>query len=399
MSSIKRYSYRQLLTKIFERRSRDHLVPELPAELLNSQWTADPSEDASVSFDLIPETVVFTTSGSTGKPKRVRKSRFQIALEAEAVSAVVSQGSSTPDEVISFAPPNHAFGFLCGIALSLRFGIPFTYNSADAGIPAASDGLSSSLILALPASFRALEKSEPAFASRQRAAIVQSAGPASPRYAETIEALQPNGVEGFEIYGSSEAGAIGHRRTDVTPHAWTLFEDIELLPPCDTSGTPSEMIVAGPRCAQALQGNSTDVFRPNQTSSVRTGDIVRFVGDRQFALVGRLDRVIQINGLNTDLDVLQHRLSHNFEEVDFFVEKQLDGLRGHGFVVHFFCRGSSARVERVRREIAYIVSENYPKNVYPSKIQFWSAPLRRSHSGKIVGLPVTSPVDARIDVL
>ncbi|MDH1270480.1 AMP-binding protein [Rhizobium pusense] len=399
MSSIRRYSYHEILAAIFDTSSNDRLVPELPAELLKTQWSVNPREDSSVSFDLIPETVVFTTSGSTGKPKSVRKSRFQIALEAEAVSEVVVQGSSTPDEVISFAPPNHAFGFLCGIALSLRFGIPFTYNSVDAAIPVAGDGINSSLILALPASFRTLEKSEHAFTSRHRTVVVQSAGPASPRYAETIEALQPNGVEGFEIYGSSEAGAIGHRRTDVAPHAWTLFDDIELLPPCDTGGAPSEMIVGGPRCTQVQQDSDMGGFRSNQSPSVRTGDIVRFVGDRRFALVGRLDRVIQINGLNTDLDVLQHRLSLNFEEVDFFVEKQLDALRGHGFVVHFFCKGSTAYVERMRREIAYIVGENYPKHVYPSKIQFWSAPLRRSHSGKIIGLPITSPADARIDVL
>ncbi|MCE6076398.1 AMP-binding protein [Agrobacterium vitis] len=399
MPMIRRYSNEEFLTVLLDTNSGGRLVPELPAELSNSQWAVDSNGDGFASFELIPETIVFTTSGSTGKPKNVRKSRDQIAREAEAVLGVVSHGTSRPDEVISFAPPNHAFGFLCGFALSLRLGVPFTYNPINAGIPPAGVGINSSLVLALPASFRALEKSEDAFTSRSRTAILQSAGPASPRYAATIEALRTKSVEGFEIYGSTEAGAIAHRRTDVAPNAWTLFNDIELLPSGDVSGVTSEMIVSGPRCAFESQEGNVDILRSNQSLSVRTGDIARFTGQRQFALVGRLDRVIQINGVNTDLDVLQQQLTHYFQDVDFYVEKKTDDLRGHGFVVHFFCGGTGGHVERIKQEVAYIVSEAYPKSIYPSKIELSREPFRRSPSGKVLGLPRSQFSGARIDVL
>ncbi|NTJ36461.1 AMP-binding protein [Agrobacterium rhizogenes] len=343
-------------------------------------------------FSKLPSTMYFSTSGSTGTPKIIAKTLRQVDLEVAAVSGYLP---APPNEVISFAPVNHAFGFFCGLALALRRGIPYQYRPISSGIGPITPPERNLLILALPAAYKAIERDRDKLSGNEHTTILQSGGPISTAYVDTVIDVANLAVEGVEIYGSTETGAIAHRRTSLFPNDWELFSDVEVLPNRTETDLLTELIVSGPRCVQPRTASAKAIM--NGLPHIRTGDLVRFTEERQFTLCGRLDRVIQINGANTDLDFLQEFLNRRFSQAEFYVAAASDTVRGTGFVVHFHCRGSQFVIQQFRREIARALHEEFSRNVYPLDIHYSTAPFRKSSAGKITGISHAA-VSNRMDV-
>lgn len=389
MTDVRTLSFDRLVEEIFEPGSQNFLRSELP-DSLRSPWSFDAR--AQPFFSKLPSTIHFNTSGSTGRPKVISKTRRQVDLEVAAVSGCMPE---PPNEVISFAPANHAFGFFCGLAFALRHGIPYQYCPISLGIGPIDRSEKKLLIVALPAAYKAIERDRDKLSRNEHTTILQSAGPISTSYVDAVVDMADLAVDGVEIYGSTEAGAIAHRRTSSFPKDWELFSDVEVLPNCIEADLLTELIVSGPRCVQPRTGSAEVIT--NALPQVRTGDLVRFTGERQFALCGRLDRVIQINGANTDLDFLQEFLNRRFSQAEFYVAVASDTLRGAGFVVHFHCRGSRFVIQQLRREIGRALHEEFPRNVYPLEIYYSTSPFRKSSAGKITGL-LSAEASNKVDV-
>lgn len=390
MTDVRTLSFDELVEEIFEPGSPNFLRSELHDSLRTNPWSFDAG--AEPFFSKLPSTIYFSTSGSTGRPKVIPKTLRQVDLEVAAVSGCMP---ATPNEVISFAPANHAFGFFCGLAFALRHGIPYQYCPISLGIGPINRSKRQLLIVALPAAYKAIERDRDKLSGNEHTTILQSGGPISTAYVDAIVDMTNLAVDGVEIYGSTEAGAIAHRRTSSFPNDWELFSDVEVLPNRTEADLLTELIVSGPRCVQPRTSSAEAIT--NVLPHVRTGDLVRFTGERHFALCGRLDRVIQINGANTDLDFLQEFLNRRFSQAEFYVAAASDTRRGAGFVVHFHCRGSRFVIQQLWREIGRALHEEFPRNVYPLEIHYSTSPFRKSSAGKITG-PLSVEVSNRVDV-
>jgi 4-coumarate--CoA ligase len=172
-------------------------------------------------------------------------------------------------------PCHHIFGFLFGALVPARAGWPVIDLAGRAPGTLARTARPGDLIVATPYLLSlALQAGEPIPAGCS--AVVSGAAVPADVWADGARA----GLGLIEIYGATETGGIGWRRAPDHP--------FDLLPHLSRAGNG----VAGPFGAPlSLQ------------------DRLAWRGPRSFALLGRVDRVVQVAGVNVSPDAVARHLA------------------------------------------------------------------------------------------
>jgi acyl-coenzyme A synthetase/AMP-(fatty) acid ligase len=114
--------------------------------------------------------------------------------------------------------------------------------------------------------------------------IISATAPLFPETAESAEGRWATRV--FEIFGATEVGSIAGRRT-VAGDVWTTYPRVRL----EQTNRGAETLVLGPHAA-----------------AYPLSDVVEFVDDRHFRLIGRRSDVVKLGGRRASLAELNRIL-------------------------------------------------------------------------------------------
>jgi len=234
------------------------------------------------------EVVRLHTSGSTGKPQVQAKTLRQLALGAEFLAKRLEQELGDPlsdgSTIVCSVPPQHMFGLEASVMLSLISGIPVLDRRPllPADVSAAFEACPQDCIwVTTPLHLRSLVRSGERL--RNCRAVVASTMPLAATLAHQVETLLEAPV--YEIYGSTETGAIATRRT-AESNLWRPLPGVKLDP----------------------DSSSTQVWGEHFSSPQRLGDRVAVDNAGLFALLGREADMIKIAGRRASLSGLNELL-------------------------------------------------------------------------------------------
>ncbi|MER8184453.1 AMP-binding protein [Kitasatospora sp. NPDC094015] len=278
-----------------------------------------------MSVRLAGPEVEFTTSGSTGEPQRWLRTEQQIEAEAGLLAALCA--ADGVDGVISYAPPRHLYGHLLSLAVPRLLGVPCLQAGLTVPLTRAAADWRRPLIAAVPAAFAVLARSLPRLAAAERITLVHSSAVLPPAALELLAALGER-ARLVELFGATETGLIATRTGGDGDGDWTLAEDTDFAPDGPEPGPDGvrRLRITGPRLAR----------RPEQPAptAAETGDLVSVVGPRTFRWHGRGGRLVKINGVRVDLDLVTARLCAAVPGVAITCRPEPDPLRGEWYAVH-----------------------------------------------------------------
>lgn len=265
-------------------------VAEIPARVIRD---AD-VESASGSFALsLPPAahcrLALYTSGSTGTPKRVDKTLAQLDRELENLQACWG-GVLAGCAVLATVPHHHIYGLLFRLLWPLAAGRPLDEaTSGDAvELRAAARRHDKHVLVSTPAQLDRFPGLLALGEWRRPEIIFSSGGPLSAPTAALYR--QAFGAAPVEVFGSTETGGVAWRQRDgsADEDAWQTFPGIKV-------GTDAD---------GALLLDSP--YLPER--SWRMDDGAKLLGGGRFVLLGRLDRVVKIEGKRLSLPELELRL-------------------------------------------------------------------------------------------
>jgi acyl-coenzyme A synthetase/AMP-(fatty) acid ligase len=259
----------------------------LPAVVFPPLDEAEPPAGAAFAVPRIaPERLaawVFT-SGSTGTPVPHRKSWGLLVANVRAEVAALGFDPAQPATLVGTVPPQHMYGFESTVLLALQNGIAF-----DAGRPFYPADIAATLartrapavLVSTPFHLRMLL--DEGVAQPPVTLLLSATAPLPEELAQRAEAAFDAPL--MEIYGSTETGQVGIRRT-AEGTAWTLFPGVRL----------------DEREGQTwASGGHIEVPVP-------LADIVERLDDRRFLLKGRNADLVNIAGKRTSLGWLNRQL-------------------------------------------------------------------------------------------
>ncbi|CAO3449822.1 hypothetical protein [Azospirillum argentinense] len=236
---------------------------------------------------LDPETPLsFFTSGSTGEPKRVVRTLGMLEAEALATEAVLGRLAGPTARVHATVPHQHVYGLNFRLLWPLVTGRPFARTMHELWETALAALDAESVLVTSPAHLTRLAGIAPLPPSR-RPALVLSAGAPLPEPAAR-EAAAIFGTPVNEIFGSTETGAIAHRRREAGDPSWH----------------PLPGVVAGRTPDGRLRVGAPHVEGGEHVGS----DLVEMAGDGGFRLLGRADRIAKVEGKRVSLPEVEAQL-------------------------------------------------------------------------------------------
>lgn len=267
------------------------LPPEWTARARTLEWNhGSAGETADLGWSPVwdRELVQLHTSGSTGKPQAQAKTLRQLALGAELLSKRLEQELGNPlserSSIVCSVPPQHMFGLEASVMLSLVVGIPVLDRRPllPADVSDAFEACPQGCIwVTTPLHLRSLVRSGERL--RNCRAVVASTMPLAATLAHQVETLLEAPV--YEIYGSTETGAIATRRTTESS-SWSPLPGVRL-----------ESI-----------SHCTQVWGKHFSSPQRLGDQVTIDDGGSFVLLGREADLIKIAGRRASLSGLNELL-------------------------------------------------------------------------------------------
>ncbi|KAA0678512.1 AMP-binding protein [Azospirillum brasilense] len=246
-----------------------------------------PGGESMTLSPLAPETpLTFFTSGSTGEPKRVVRTLGMLEAEALATEAVLGRLAGPTARVHATVPHQHVYGLNFRLLWPLVTGRPFASAMHELWETALAALDAGSVLVTSPAHLTRLAGIAPLPPSR-RPALVLSAGAPLPEPAAR-EAAAVFGTPVTEIFGSTETGAIAHRRRDAEDPSWR----------------PLPGVVAGRTPDGRLRVGATHVEGREHVSS----DLVEMAEDGGFRVLGRADRIAKVEGKRVSLPEVEAQL-------------------------------------------------------------------------------------------
>ena len=231
------------------------------------------------------------TSGSSGAPKPVQKTLAQFNAEVQTLEQQWGKvlGQAT---ILASVPHHHIYGILFRVFWPLATGRAFDRSvSADPqALQTRIAQCGTTVVVSTPAQLSRWPEL-PGFASLTPAphAFFSSGGPLAAdtarQYAVTFDAAP------LEVYGSTETGGIAWRRQNESD-AWRAMPGV---------------------LVQRAEDGALTVRSPHlgHNDWHRTDDEAAFDSDGRFRLLGRLDRVIKLDGKRLSLAELETRLAQH----------------------------------------------------------------------------------------
>jgi acyl-coenzyme A synthetase/AMP-(fatty) acid ligase len=307
------------------------------------------------------------TSGSSGTPKRVDKTLAQLDRELENLHAlwgsVLAQSA-----VLSTVPHHHIYGLLFRLLLPLAAGRPADETTSGDAVElrAAARRHGKHVLVSTPAQLDRFPGLLALGEWHRPEIIFSSGGPLSPQTAALYRAAF--GAAPVEVFGSTETGGVAWRRRDggAREDVWQTFPGIKV-------GTDAD---------GALLLDSP--YLP--TGRWRMDDGATLLGDSRFLLLGRLDRVVKIEGKRLSLPELEQRLQTH-EWIETAAAVPLPAPRRLG-VVLVPTREGTAALERLGarafgQALRKHLAQHFDETLLPKRFRFVKE-LPVSERGKVV---------------
>ncbi len=237
--------------------------------LLRATTLGDTVEVIQAGLEYAGEHISFYSGGTTGAPHIVAHAVTDLMREVEEL------GELFPDRnrVIVTVPVHHIYGFLFGVLLPGKMGIP-AIDAQSALLSGDRQPRSGDVVVSMPFLWKRLLPSISRWGTG-----VMGASSTAPLNQDTATAACRAGLQRLvEVYGSSETAGVGWRDRCAASSYFTLF----------------------PRWERAGEGMIRSGSRP-----VDLPDWVTWHDDRRFLPTGRRDSVVQVGGTNVNLDELR----------------------------------------------------------------------------------------------
>ena len=209
----------------------------------------------------------FRTSGSTGEPVDCVHSGANLREETAGVAALFPQTR----RIVGVVPAHHAYGFVFARQLPKWLGVPSVAHPPLPLLPWKNLLVDGDLLVAFPLFLRQLMDTD--FVFPPGVTVITSTAPCPDEL--FAELLRRGAARVVENYGSSESGAIATREQPGAP--------LTLLPFW-------EPVTAGGRLER--------IVRKNTALNVPLPDLTEMNGPREFTIIGRRDKAVQIAGVN-----------------------------------------------------------------------------------------------------
>ncbi|MFK5951062.1 MAG: AMP-binding protein [Methylococcales bacterium] len=226
------------------------------------------------------------TSGSTGQAKEIHKTLQQLQTEIDVLESCWGELLDNA-QVLATVSHQHIYGLLFGILWPLAAGRCFyseMFLSPEPLLKAAEN--ISAYWVASPAQLKRLDELT-SWRQLSRLKALFSSGGVLP-IAATKQIYQNSQHKVLEIYGSSETGGIAWRQS-VDHTLWTTFEGVDIS--IDQLGNHylSSTYLVGKK-------------------AYKMDDRLKLLKNKQFELLGRLDRIVKIEEKRLSLDELESAL-------------------------------------------------------------------------------------------
>ncbi|NVK22248.1 MAG: acyl-CoA synthetase [Kangiellaceae bacterium] len=273
------------ITQYFDCIITDNISQQYAKPSLSSKPVTEQPSGLPVNFDItgIEETqVYFFTSGSSGNPKSIKKSLKLLLNEID----IIQQTFKLPKthSIYASVSHQHIYGLLFRLLWPFLQSRPFSRSLIQ--YPEQLIELcinQDTVFVSSPAFLSRLDDSLPTI---HIDTIFSSGGPLSFNAAQQVQQLL--GTLPIEVYGSTETGGIGYRQQNTEQQHWTLFDDVYLT----QVGKQQTVLTSG------------HIFE----SSLELDDHLQLLGERQFLLQGRKDRIIKLEEKRISLDEIEHHL-------------------------------------------------------------------------------------------
>jgi acyl-coenzyme A synthetase/AMP-(fatty) acid ligase len=293
-------------------RDREHLesAGDLPVpSVLYAEEHAPLPSDQTPNVPRIPHDALAAqvlTSGSTGSPVPHSKHwgllHQNIYAEAQELARAMGRHDLIGVNLVATVPAQHMYGFESTVLVALLAGAAFDaarpFYPAD--IAAALKRMPRPCILVTtPFHLKMLLESGVSVPAIDL--VVCATAPLSPQLAARAEAAF--GAPLLEIYGCTEAGQVGTRRTTAGAE-WRTFEGLQI------SGNGDASSVSGGHVAQATA----------------LADVLEVLDTRTFRLLGRSNDLINIAGKRSSLGHLNYHLNSisGVQDGAFFIPTNSD---------------------------------------------------------------------------
>ncbi len=324
----------------------------------------------------------FHTSGSTGGPKTIVKTFESLAREVachrdfyRALAAPAPEAGGGDSRLVFLATiePGHMYGTLWRAMLPKALGCeidPEVILTPEA------------LVAKMKASGRVFLVTTPSFLSRFLAYSGQYDVPRNCVEITTSGALltadvakrarEVFGVTPREIFGATETGGVAWRRQEAGGEPWRVFDAVKV--DADREG---RLVVRSPY-------------------SVRRryvmGDAVKLApGKREFALLGRVDRLVKINEERVDLAEMEENIrAMGFRDCALAA---LESERGP-FLAALLVAGEDGKT-RSALELRAMMLGAFPKGTVPKRFRY-AQELPRNAQGKVVAAEVRARLESAL---
>lgn len=297
--------------------------------------------------------VIVMTSGSTGEHQSWPKTGWQLVREDEV--SVNLFPAYRRGRVLSTVPPHHIYGLHYGILAPLRAGGALVRTGplhAEA-VKAEIEREGVSVLVSVPAHLGPLAAEE---RLPPLPCVFSGGAPLPAQVARTLREQHAWGL--IELYGSTETGAIGWRRTD--EEGWASYPSTTV-----TAGEDGGLLVDSPW----LAADGLRPFPVRDRIELRSG---------RFFLLGRMDGLVKVGGQRVALREIEERLLSLGGVRDAAALAQpVDGPRGNEIWVAVAATGWTP--ERIREALEPWLD---PVTL-PRRIRVLDA-LPRESTGKLV---------------
>lgn len=226
--------------------------------------------------------VSFFTSGSAGEPKRCEKVLSQLTAEVEVLQSLWPMSSGS---VLGTVSHQHIYGLLFRILWPLTTGRRIFAQQLSTWEAVAVHLEADSVLISSPTHLSRIPNN---LSLPQRPVIVFSSGGALSAEA-AISASEAIGTVPVEVLGSTETGGVAWRRQETPGVPWTPLPSVEIA-----AGQSGVLQVRS-----AFAGGN---------AAVEMGDRVTILPDNQFILLGRVDRIVKIEGKRVALPRVEENL-------------------------------------------------------------------------------------------
>ncbi|MEL6476498.1 MAG: AMP-binding protein [Pseudomonadota bacterium] len=331
-----------------------HTVPD-------GSGTADPDALRAAVTGAAGRVEVFT-SGSTGAPVCHGKTWASLAGGAALSDTLYRRaGLSGRFAILGTTPHQHMFGLEAAVFAALAHGhelyrgpVFYPDDLASAAGAAAEQGVDQLVLVTSPAHLRYLE---PGLVETPMVRMVLSA--TAPMPLPLAERLEESGLPVYEIYGSTETGSLGWRRS-IEGAEWRVQPGFTLDP------LPEHCLARAPH----LPG------------PIPLGDLVEVLDEKRFLLLGRLGDMIHVAGKRASLGALNAVLVEAPGLSDGVVLRTRTGGDDQLSILAVRDRATTLSEAEIRAGIRRHMQAHVDPVFIPRRISF-VARLPRSATGKL----------------